>query len=158
VFEHPGLLFTARCCILIAALALAGCAATVEQRGHLPEPDRLAEIHPGTTTRDGVEKILGSPSSVGVFDDNAWYYISRRTKQIAFLDPDTIDQEVYVVRFDKAGVVTGIDKKTLKDGREITPVARTTPARGRQLTFMEQLIGNIGRFNGATPGGGTAGF
>jgi outer membrane protein assembly factor BamE (lipoprotein component of BamABCDE complex) len=151
VFERRRLLLNSRCCILVAAIALAGCATTIEQRGHLPAPDRLAEIHPGKTTRDQVRKILGTPSSVGVFDDDSWYYISRRTSQLAFLDPDVIDQKVYIVRFDKAGVVTAIDKRGLKDGREITPVARTTPARGRELTFMEQLIGNIGRFNGASP-------
>ncbi len=144
---------------LSAAVALAGCSATVEQRGHLPPPDELAQIHPGKTTKEQVVKILGSPSSVGVFNDKDWYYISRRTKQFSFFDPAVLDQEVYVVDFNDDGVVQAVDHKTLSNGRDIVPVARTTPAPGRQLTFLEQLIGNLGKFNGtsgsegAGPGG-----
>ena len=73
--------------LALTVAMVAGCGATVDQRGNLPEPDKLAEIHPGTTTRDQVVKILGTPSSTGVFDDKNWFYISRKTKQFAFLEP-----------------------------------------------------------------------
>ena len=136
----------------------AGCATTVEQRGNLPPQDKIAGIHPGSTTKDEVVKILGSPSSVGVFNDKSWYYISRRTGQFAFLDPNVIDQQVYIVNFDDQGVVKAVDHKGLEDGKEIVPVARTTPAPGRELSFFEQLVGNLGKFNksaGGSTGGGT---
>jgi outer membrane protein assembly factor BamE (lipoprotein component of BamABCDE complex) len=134
--------------VTFLATGLAACGvATVDQRGNLPEPGKLAQIHPGTTTREQVVKILGTPSSVGVFDDKNWYYISRRTKQVSFLDPDVLDQQVYIVNFDAAGVVRGVDHKDLKDGRDIEPAPGATPAPGRELTFLEQVLGNIGRFN-----------
>jgi outer membrane protein assembly factor BamE (lipoprotein component of BamABCDE complex) len=133
--------------VVIAAAGLAGCAANVDQRGNLPEPDKLAQIRPGSTTRDEVAKILGTPSSIGVFNEKNWYYISRRTSQVAFLDPDVLDQQVFIVNFDDKGVVRGIDHKELKDGREIEPAPGATPAPGRELTFVEQVLGNIGRFN-----------
>ena len=145
--------------ILAGALA-AGCAKSVEQRGNLPEQDRIAEIHPGSTTKDEVIKILGSPSSVSIFNEKSWYYISRRTGQIAFLDPNVIDQQVYIVNFDDQGVVKTVDHKGLEDGKEITPVARATPAPGRELSFIEQLVGNLGKFNksaGASSGGSSTG-
>jgi outer membrane protein assembly factor BamE (lipoprotein component of BamABCDE complex) len=94
-----------------------------------------------------VAKILGTPSSIGIFNEKNWYYISRRTKQVAFLDPDVLDQQVFIVNFDDKGVVRGIDHKELKDGREIDPAPGATPAPGRELTFVEQVLGNIGRFN-----------
>src|SRR5271169_6476869 len=137
--------------ILATALA-AGCARSVEQRGNLPAQDRIAEIHPGSTTKDEVIKILGSPSSVSIFNDKSWYYISRRTEQIAFFDPDVVDQQVYVVNFDNQDVVKAVDHKGLEDGKEIIPVARATPAPGRELSFIEQVIGNLGKFNGAAGG------
>ena len=122
----------------------------IELSGNLPEADQLAQIHPGTTTRQQVAKILGTPSSTGVFDDKNWYYISRRTEQISFLDPDVMDQQVYIVNFDDKGVVKGIDHKDLKDGRDIEPAPGATPAPGRELTFLEQVLGNLGRFNGGS--------
>lgn len=136
--------------LLISALAVAavaGCGATVDQRGNLPEADKLAEIHPGTTTRDQVVKILGTPSSTGVFDDKNWFYISRKTQQFAFLSPDVMDQQVYIVHFDGNGVVASVDRKDLTDGRDIEPAPGATPAPGRELTFLEQVLGNLGRFN-----------
>jgi outer membrane protein assembly factor BamE (lipoprotein component of BamABCDE complex) len=140
---------------LLAAASLAGCVAVLDQRGNLPEPEKLALIRPGATTRDEVTKILGTPSSTGIFDDKNWYYISRRTKQVAFLDPDVLDQQVYIVNFDDKGVVRGVDHKDLNDGREIEPAPGATPAPGRELTFLEQVLGNIGRFNkGGSSGDG----
>jgi outer membrane protein assembly factor BamE (lipoprotein component of BamABCDE complex) len=140
------------------AAAFVSCAPAVDQRGNLPNPDKLAEIHAGSTTKDEVAKILGTPSSVSVFNnDKSWYYISRRTSQTAFFEPDVLDQQVYVVNFDDQGVVKAGDHKALEDGKEITPVARATPAPGRELSFLEQLIGNLGKFNGSSGGGGSGG-
>jgi outer membrane protein assembly factor BamE (lipoprotein component of BamABCDE complex) len=140
------------------AAALVSCAPAVDQRGNLPNPDKLAEIHAGSTTKDEVAKILGTPSSVSVFNnDKSWYYISRRTSQTAFFDPNVLDQQVYIVNFDDQGVVKAVDHKVLEDGKEVTPVARATPAPGRELSFLEQLIGNLGKFNGSSGGGASGG-
>ena len=143
--------------VALGATGLAACVATVDQRGNLPEPDKFAQIRPGSATREEVTKILGTPSSTGVFDDKNWYYISRRTKRVAFFDPDVLDQQVYIVNFDAAGVVRGVDHKDLKDGRDIEPAPGATPAPGRELTFLEQVLGNIGRFNKGGSGSAEAG-
>lgn len=144
-------------CALAAALALVACAPDVEEHGDLPTKSEIAQIHPGKTTKDEVVKILGSPSSVGVFDPNAWYYISDKTSQTAFFLPNTTDQEVYIVDFDKDGVVAAVGHKGLKDAENITPAPGATPAPGRELTFLEQIIGNLGRFGGSSGGGGGGG-
>jgi outer membrane protein assembly factor BamE (lipoprotein component of BamABCDE complex) len=143
-----------------SAAVIAGCATNVEQRGNLPPQDKITEVHPGTTTKDEVTEILGSPSSISVFNDKTWYYISRRTGQFAFFDPDVLDQQVYVITFDDQGVVQAVGHKSLEDGKDITPVARATPAPGRELSFLEQVIGNLGKFNsgaGASSGSNGSG-
>lgn len=136
---------------LVAGTA-AACQTDVNLHGNLPSQDEIAQIHPGKTTKTQVTQILGSPSSVGVFDPNHWYYISKRTKRIAFFDPKVLDQEVYVVKFNQDGVVKAVVHKGLKDAENISPAPGATPAPGRHLTFLEQLIGNMGRFN-STPSG-----
>jgi outer membrane protein assembly factor BamE (lipoprotein component of BamABCDE complex) len=138
--------FSALAAALLAIAGLPACSPTVDQRGNLPEPDKIAEIRPGATTRDEVTKILGTPSSTSIFNEKTWYYISRRTKQVAFFDPDVTDQQVYIVNFDDRGVVKAVDHRDLKDGRDIEPAPGATPAPGRELTFLEQIIGNVGRF------------
>ena len=143
--------------LVALAVLIAGCNRAVDQRGNLPEPERMAEIKPGATTKDQVAKILGTPSSVGVFDDLNWYYISKRTKQVAFFDPDVLDQQVFVIAFDSKGVVRSVDHKDLKDARAIDPAPGATPAPGRELSFLEQLLGNVGRFAGSGASSGTGG-
>ena len=138
--------------IALLGFVLTGCTVSEDQRGNLPDPDKLAEVHPGSTTKQQVVKILGSPSSASTFDDDVWYYISRKVKQVAFFSPTVLDQQVFIVDFDDKGVVKDVGHKTLADSQPISPAPGATPAPGRELSFMEQLLGNIGRFGGSSPG------
>ena len=135
--------------VLGLALAAAACGASIENRGYIPDPDALALIEPGKQNRDDVAQTLGSPSSTGAFGDDTWIYVSHKTSQFAFFNPTVLEQNVVIVRFDEAGSVAAIERYTLLDGRAIDPVTRTTPAQGKELTFLEQLVGNLGRFNTA---------
>lgn len=128
-------------------LALPACDPITAQRGNLPSEERLAQIQVGVSTKDNVTRLLGTPSSTGTFDPNAWYYISHKTEQYAWFDPATVEQDVYIVTFNDKGVVKEVRKRGLDDGQQVTPVARATPSPGRELSFFEQLIGNLGRFN-----------
>jgi outer membrane protein assembly factor BamE (lipoprotein component of BamABCDE complex) len=132
----------------VGLLALAACTPTIDQRGNLPEPAKLAEIKPGETTKDAVSHILGTPSTVSTFNDKTWYYISRRTEQVSFFSPDVLDQQVVAVAFDDSGVVREVEHLGLADSRTVDPSPRVTPSAGRELGLMEQLVGNVGRFSG----------
>ncbi|HEV8014598.1 MAG TPA: outer membrane protein assembly factor BamE [Stellaceae bacterium] len=143
----------------LALATLAGCNLPVSDRGNLPKPELLAQVKPGVTDKNSVKALLGTPSSVATFDGDTWYYISREVRQVAFLKPEVLDQEVYAVHFDDKGIVSNISHAGLRDSHSVTPNADATPAQGREFTFLEQLIGNFGKFNtgtdtkGAGPGG-----
>ncbi len=143
---YPALRFFVLC---LGMTALSACNLPVDQRGNLPKPDALAQVKPGVTDKQTVTRLLGTPSSTAAFDGNTWYYISHETKQVAFLKPELLDQQVVAVRFDDKGIVTGIDRKGLTDAETISPNPNATPAQGREFTFLEQLIGNFGKFNTA---------
>ncbi len=83
------------------ALAVVVCSPRIDSRGNLPDPDKLAEIKPGKHSRDDVAEILGSPSSIGVFDQETWYYISKRTEAVAFFEPEVAERQVIIVHFNK---------------------------------------------------------
>ncbi len=141
-------------CRLAAVLAIAilvpvlgACSPTVSARGNLPTGDQLSQIKPGVTDKASVTALLGSPSTIASFDDTTWYYISERSEELAFFRPEARDPEVVAVVFDKDGVVKDVHKTSSKSPRDIQPVARTTPAPGKELSFIEQLIGNFGKFN-----------
>ena len=145
-----------RALLVAALLVLAGCTNPIDQRGDLPDPDKLAQIKPGMTDKAAVTKLLGSPSSVAAFDANTWYYISQKTRPFAFFEPKRLDQEVLAIDFDNKGIVRDLWRKTMADGEPITPDPNATPAPGREFSIIEQLLGNLGRFSGKAKGNNTA--
>jgi outer membrane protein assembly factor BamE (lipoprotein component of BamABCDE complex) len=134
-----------------AVLLLVGCSTFVDQRGNLPDEDKLVLIKPGVSTRETVQQLLGTPSSTSTFDDSTWYYISKRTEQWAFLAPTTVDQQVVEIDFDRDGQVKEVRRRGLSDAKNVAMVDRATPTPGKTLGFLEQLFGNLGKFN--TPEG-----
>ena len=125
-------------------LLLAACAPTVYTRGNLLDEEKLAQIKVGESTREEVAAKIGSPTQVGTFDENCWYYFGRRTEQYSFLDPEVTEQKSVEVHFDDKGVVTAVNKLDPSQCQEVNPVARSTPTYGHEMTFVEQLVGNLG--------------
>lgn len=136
--------------LLASALALSllgACSPTIENRGYVPDKEALEKVKPGSQTRNDVSELLGTPSSVTPFSENTWIYVQSKTSTLAFFDPKFLEQNVVVVDFDDAGIVHDVRRYTLADGKVIDPVTRKTPAPGKELSFIEQLVGNIGKFN-----------
>ncbi len=133
----------------VCLATLASCGVPIDDHGNLPSPDALAQIKPGQTDKATVTRLLGSPSNVAAFDGDTWYYISKVTRQVAFLNPTVLDQRVVAIHFDQNGLVTEVSSKGPQDAQAVTPDPIATPAQGREFTFLEQLIGNFGKFSGA---------
>ncbi len=132
--------------VLLSCLTLlAACEPTIATRGNLVDADKLAEVKIDTSTREDVVNQLGSPTQVGTFDENVWYYFGRRTEQYAFFNPEVMDQKAVEIRFDDQGVVTAVNKLDSAAAHEVDPVTRRTPTYGHDVTFLEQLMGNMGR-------------
>lgn len=132
---------------VLIGLSAAACSPKVETRGNLPRDYQLERIDVGTATKQEVVEVLGTPSTLGTFDDNIWYYISRRTEQWAFLPKEVTEQKVVVLYFDEKDVLQQIEQYNQDDIRNISLVERETPTAGHSITFIEQLFGNFGRFN-----------
>jgi outer membrane protein assembly factor BamE (lipoprotein component of BamABCDE complex) len=130
------------------AAMLSACSPTIDTRGNLPDSDTVLQVQPGIDDRTQVAKLLGSPSTLATFNDKTWYYISKKTSRIAFWDPDVLDQEVLMVKFDDAGIVSDMKVYGLEDAHAVTPDPNETPTSGRELTILQQLLGNLGRFGG----------
>ena len=129
------------------ALLLAACSTNLQVRGNFPDPEVVAEIRPGVHGREEIASLLGSPSTVSSFRDDVWFYIGQRTSQFAFMKPDVLERRVLVVSFDRSGRVAEARTLTRADGRDIDPVARETPTEGQDLSLLQQLLGNVGRFD-----------
>jgi outer membrane protein assembly factor BamE (lipoprotein component of BamABCDE complex) len=153
--------------MLISCLLLSSCAWLMpppQLRGNKVDPESMKELTPGTSTKADVSAIIGSPTARDTFDDNTWLYISEVTQQRIGRTLGELQQDVVVLNFDDKGVLKTINKLDKDDALPVTVIARTTASPGTEASFMQQLLGNIGRFNpagvgtpGGASGGGTAG-
>ena len=137
-------IFSIVCAAIIVSAS--ACSPNVATRGNLPDPSKLAEIVPGEASRDDVADLLGSPSSAATFGAEVWYYIAARVETVTFNEPEVIDQQVVAIRFGEDGLVAAIDTYGLDDARAVEMVDRVTPTSGKEITILQQLIGNVGRF------------
>lgn len=154
-----------RLVVALSFLAIAGCVPVVNQRGYLPDPEGEASIKAGSDTETSVQAKLGDPSTKAIFGSDSWYYISSVEKQLAFFDPKVETRSILAIHFDKDGKVLDTRHLSLKDGHVVAFETRTTPARGRELTFLQQLfnatpgvpIGTLSPQGQGAPGGGGPG-
>ena len=134
------------CFCIVSLAALAACSPTQATRGNIVEDYRMAEIVPGVSTRTSVLQSLGSPTTEAPFDENVWYYIGQKTEKTGIFDPKVVDRKVVVVAFSNEGIVQTIEE-VKADQIDVPHVRRKTPTSGNEITVLQQLLGNVGRFN-----------
>ena len=164
---NPFRVLTLRSVMVISCLLLSSCAWLMpppQVRGNKVDPESMKELNPGTSTKADVSAIIGSPTARDTFDDNTWLYISELTQQRIGRTLGELQQHVIVLNFDGQGVLKSINQLNQDDALPVTMIARTTASPGTEASFMQQLLGNIGRFNptgtsaaGGASSGGTAG-
>jgi outer membrane protein assembly factor BamE (lipoprotein component of BamABCDE complex) len=133
---------------LTGALALSACAPTTSYQGFQAVEAAPKDVKVGVDDKNTVMDRLGSPSAVAAFDPNTWYYITQVSDQVAFHRPTVMSRFVVAINFGKTDdKVAEVRSYTLKDGHVVPFNKRATPTRGRELSVLEQIIGNVGNSN-----------
>lgn len=136
---------------LLAVISLtvltAACAPRIAAQGFQVIDNKPEDIVVGTDTRETVLSKLGSPSTASTFEtENVWYYVSQVTERYTYSTPRVTQRNITEITFNEAdGVVANVRQVGLDDGIDIAMAKRETPTRGRSLTVLEQLLGNVGR-------------
>ncbi|MBA3812206.1 MAG: outer membrane protein assembly factor BamE [Caulobacteraceae bacterium] len=139
----------------LLSLALAGaaaCSPTNSFQGFQAVEQAPADVKVGEDTRSTVLARLGSPTTTSAFDKDTWFYVSQVSNKTAFYRPRVTKRDVVAIAFEKgADQVATVDTFTLRDGRVIAYNGRETPTRGREMTVLEQLLGNLGSISALPP-------
>lgn len=139
-------LFAAPIVAICAAAALSACAPVLVTSGYQAIEHQPKDMKVGVDTKSTVLDQLGSPSAQSTFDPNIWYYISQNTAEVGYHKPHVTKRAVVAITFDKESEkVTKIATLSLKDSQVMAYNSRETPTRGRELSAIEQLLGNVGR-------------
>lgn len=137
------LIATAAACLV--GMGAAACSPTVAYNGFQAREDQPRDIKVGVDTKSTVLARLGSPSMMSTFDQNTWFYVSQITSKVAYQNPKLRARDVVAVRFGANDTVSEVKAYGITDGYRIAYNDDETPTRGREMTVLEQLLGNIGR-------------
>ena len=93
-----------------------------------------------------VKKILGSPSTIGTFDNTVWIYIEReisRGKLLRFGQNVLKKNNVLVLKFDKHGILMS---KNLYDKNSINKIkfaSQKTPTINKEKDFIYSFVSSL---------------
>lgn len=140
------------------AAALSGCSRDIEYRGYQPRAQDMQQLRMGMTKAE-VRSVLGSPSTTATvqYQGDSYYYISSKIKTSSFLENEELDRQILAVRFNQYDQVQSFGQYTLQDGQVIDMNTRETPSRGRELTVLQQMFGNLGNLTPNDAGAPTSG-
>jgi outer membrane protein assembly factor BamE (lipoprotein component of BamABCDE complex) len=135
-----------RAAVLLSSIVLLGaCTPITSYQGFQAVEANPKDVKVGVDDKATVMDRLGSPSAVATFDPNTWYYISQVSDQMAFRKANIRRRDVVAINFNKSDdKVLAVNTYTLQDGHVVPFNRRATPTRGRELSVIEQILGNIG--------------
>ena len=145
--KRRGPIFTAG---LLTATIMA-CAPVIDNRGYFFDDRSVDNIEKGVTNKEAVRETFGSPSSESVLNNGAYYYIYSRFVTESYRAPEEVDRKVLAIYFDENKTVRDLAVYGLEDGIIVPIVARTTQTQGSELTALQQMFGNVGRFGDGSP-------
>jgi outer membrane protein assembly factor BamE (lipoprotein component of BamABCDE complex) len=141
----PAMRQIAAFCLGLAALAVSACTETLTTHGHVLKPEDVAALKVGEQSKQTVEALLGTPSSVSLFDDNVWYYISDLSRNKP-LNPNILEtRDVYILTFDDTGTLADVSKRDKAASKEVDPNTASTYTQGQSLGIIDQFLFNLGR-------------
>lgn len=142
--------------VITAITFLSSCSTMKETRGYVPDPKLVTAIRVDVDNKESVEALLGNPTMKPTFDDSNWYYYAKSTERWAFFKEKVTRMDIMAISFDDENYVSEIRNYTVADNKLIDPVSKKTITHGKDVNFLAELFGNVGRF-GAAGGGPEAG-
>jgi outer membrane protein assembly factor BamE (lipoprotein component of BamABCDE complex) len=132
--------------VLSVCVLAAACTAQYRNHGYVPSEEELANVLVGVDTRDSVAESIGTPTAGGVLNESGFYYVRSRVRTYGAFEPTEIERKLVAISFDSRGVVSNVEEFGLEDGRVVALSRRVTDSGLADITFLQQLIGNIGNF------------
>ena len=132
--------------VLVFASLLASCAQPIEIHGNRISLRSIEAIEPGKTTEKQVLEQLGKPVITQDYGSKIWIYVKSKSQKTVLSGRNFLDRTVVRVSFNKKGIATSVDIIPYDKELNAEISTRRTPTAGQEITVLQQLIGNFGRF------------
>ena len=121
------------------------CIKTYHMSGHLFEEGEVQALHSAKSKQD-VENLLGSPTTVSIFGQETWYYITSKKETIAFLPDKLVEQNIVEITFNPNGAINKVFWYSEKDANQLKLIDEYTVTKGTNTTTIQKFFHNVGRF------------
>lgn len=125
-------------------LSVAACSPVFRNHGYAPTDAELSQVNIGAT-REQVAQAVGRPTTMGLLNDQGWFYVQSRFRHFGARAPREIEREVVAISFTPQGTVSNVERFGLEQGRIVPLSRRVTDADFQGNTFLRQLFGSVGR-------------
>ena len=123
---------------------IAACSPIYRNHGYVPSDEELSLIVVGKDTRETVATAVGRPSASGLLNDEGWYYVQSKWKNVGLRAPKEEVRQVVAISFDTNGVVQNVERFGLEKGRIVPLSRRVTEDNIKGKGILAQMFGNIG--------------
>ena len=130
--------------LLLVLFSLNSCISQKLVHGNLPDAQLVSILKVGVDSKKTTIEILGEPSFKGVLGDNSFYYVGTVNSKIAFLNPKLDNQFVLELNFDKNDKLKKLYLYDENESIDVSMSSLETKHSGKKLTFLQQILGNIG--------------
>lgn len=135
--------------LTLVLIATSACTPMLETHGNFLQAHTIQSVQVNTDTRVDVVKKLGSPTTIAPFDDKVWYYLGQKMVKKGIFDSKVDEERIVMVQFNEEGTVAAINN--VKADRLDIPLSNgKTHTGGNEVTVLQQLLGNLGKFNGSS--------
>jgi len=137
---------------LLSIIFLNSCSDELESRGYVTKFSKFEEIKKGQSKQEILSQF-GSPAIISKAGDETWIYAGSEYTKETFFEPQLRGYNAFKISFDSAGLVKGVTQKDINDRKEIELSDEITETGGNEVTFIQQLLGNLGKYNPAGAAG-----
>ena len=130
--------------LLLILFSLNSCVSQKLVHGNLPDAQLVSILKVGIDSKKTTTQILGEPTFKGVLGDNSFYYVGSVSSKLAFLDPELDSQFVLELNFDKNDKLKKLYLYDENESINVSMSSLKTEHSGKKLTFLQQILGNIG--------------
>lgn len=125
------------------SLLLTACAGTTEIHGSLVKPADIDRLRVGVDNKQQVMRLLGTPSTTSILDEEKWYYITDVKQRKPLEKPKLKERQVVGLVFNEDGILDRVFEKDELSSKQFSPANETTKTQGKKLGVTEQIYLNL---------------
>ena len=134
-------------CFFCAIILLTGCSATFKNHGYTPSKVEIEQLLIGKDSKQSVKKTFGPPSSLGLVDDNKWFYLSTKVRYSSYRTPEIVTRKLVAFTFANNGALENVEVFQL-DNQEVVVLSRRITDSGiNSIGLIRQILNSAGNFD-----------